>query len=210
MPDVWPGWTTTEGSERSGDLIKIVDYDDAWPARFERWRQLLRSALGEKAVRIEHVGSTAVPGLAAKAIVDVQVSVADLDDESVYVPQIEAVGLQLRSRDELHRYFRPFGGALRDITSMSATSDPPGSGSICSSVTTCAGTSRRGMPTAARSVPPPRGGPTTASPTPTPRPRSFCSYSLRRRESQARQWAVGAWRVHASNARAIPERLAQT
>lgn len=115
MPDVWPGWTTTEGSERSGDLIKVVDYDDAWPARFERWRQLLRSALGEVAVRIEHVRSTSVPGLAAKPIVDVQVSVADLDDEAVSVPPIEGVGLQLRSRDELHRYFRPFRGAPRDI-----------------------------------------------------------------------------------------------
>lgn len=87
MPDVWPGWTTTEGSERSGDLIMVVDYDDAWPTRFERWRQLLWSALGEIAVRIAvrimHVGATSVPDLAAKPIVDVQVSVAGLDDETV-------------------------------------------------------------------------------------------------------------------------------
>ncbi len=66
-------------------------------------------------MRIEHVGSTSVPGPAAKPIVDVQVSAADLDDEAAYVPPIEAVGLQLRSRDELHRYFRPFRGAPRDI-----------------------------------------------------------------------------------------------
>lgn len=115
MPDVWSGWTTTEGSERSDDLIEVVDCDDARPARFERWRQLLWSALGEIAVRIEHVGSTSVPGLAAEPIVDVQVSVADLDDEATYVPPIEEVGLQLRSRDELHRYFRPFRTAPRDI-----------------------------------------------------------------------------------------------
>lgn len=56
-------------------------------------------------MRIEHVGSASVPGLAAKLIVDVRVSVSDLDEEAAYVPPIEAVGLQLRSRDELHRYF---------------------------------------------------------------------------------------------------------
>ena len=66
-------------------------------------------------MRIEHVGSTSVPGLAAKPIVDVQVSVADLDDEAASVPPIEEVGLQLRSRDELHRCFRPFRAAPRDI-----------------------------------------------------------------------------------------------
>lgn len=115
MPHVWPGWTVTEGSERSGDLIEVVEYDGAWPARFERWRQLLHSALGAVAVRIEHVGSTSVPGLAAKPIVDVQVTVADLDNEAAYVLPIEAIGLQLRSRDELHRYFRPFPGAPREV-----------------------------------------------------------------------------------------------
>ena len=115
MPDVWPGWTVTDGSERSGDLIEVVEYDAIWPIRFERWRQRLHRAMGDVAVLIEHVGSTSVPGLVAKPIVDVQVSVADLDDEQAYVPAIETVGLQLRSRDELHRYFRPFSGAPRDV-----------------------------------------------------------------------------------------------
>lgn len=115
MPDVWPGWTVTQGSERSGDLIEVVDYDDTWPNQFERWRQVLHVALGDVAVRIEHVGSTSVPGLAAKPIIDVQISVADLEAEAGYVPPIEAVGLQLRSRDEMHRYFRPFRGAPRDV-----------------------------------------------------------------------------------------------
>lgn len=115
MPAVWPGWTVTQSSERPGDLIEIVDYDETWPARFEKWRRLLRSALGDLALRIEHVGSTSVPGLAAKPIVDVQASVADLDNEASYVPPIETIGLQLRSRDELHRYFRPFRSASREV-----------------------------------------------------------------------------------------------
>jgi GrpB-like predicted nucleotidyltransferase (UPF0157 family) len=75
----------------------------------------LKERLGAAALRIEHVGSTAVPGLPAKPIVDIQVSVADLTDESCYVAQIEAVGLRLRSRDVYHRYFRPPDEQVRDV-----------------------------------------------------------------------------------------------
>lgn len=115
MPEVWPSWDVTQGSERGGDLIEIVDYDPAWPLRFEAWHQALRAALGSTASRIEHVGSTSVPGLPAKPIIDIQVSVADLDDENLYVPALEDIGLQLRSRDVFHRYFRPFPGHPRDV-----------------------------------------------------------------------------------------------
>ncbi len=92
MPEVWPGFATTEGSERRGDVIRIVDYDPEWPRRFQRWHRILRSYLGETDRRIEHVGSTSVPGLAAKPIIDIQVSVADLDDESRYMPPLEQAG----------------------------------------------------------------------------------------------------------------------
>jgi len=51
--------------------IAIVDYDPSWPERFEAERERISAALGAVALRIEHIGSTAVPGLAAKAIVDV-------------------------------------------------------------------------------------------------------------------------------------------
>jgi GrpB-like predicted nucleotidyltransferase (UPF0157 family) len=115
MPEVWPGWETTADSDRPDDVIRIVDYDPAWPAQFERWRDRLWSALGHTALRIEHVGSTSVPGLAAKAIIDIQVSVSDIDDEARYVPQIEETGVQLRSRDAVHRYFRPYPDRPRDV-----------------------------------------------------------------------------------------------
>lgn len=115
MPDVWPGWSVTPGSERVGDVIAVVDPDPAWPDRFRAWERVLRAALGATAVRIEHVGSTSVPGLPAKPIIDVQVSVVDLADEGGYVAQLEAVGLQLRTRDAVHRYFRPFPGRPRDV-----------------------------------------------------------------------------------------------
>jgi GrpB-like predicted nucleotidyltransferase (UPF0157 family) len=60
--------------------IEIVDYDATWPARFELERDRLRRALGTLAIRIEHIGSTSVPGLAAKPIVDVLVTVANPDE----------------------------------------------------------------------------------------------------------------------------------
>ena len=114
IPIVWPGFALTLGSERR-DPIAIVDYDPGWPDTYERWRARLSACLGAEAVRIEHVGSTSVPGLAAKPIVDVQVSVGDLEAERRYVPQIESAGVQLRSRDELHRCFRPFAGRPREL-----------------------------------------------------------------------------------------------
>ena len=65
--------------------------------------------------RIDHIGSTAVPGLIAKDSVDIQVSIDDIRDEDSYVGAIESLGVQLRSRDDLHRYFRPFAGRPRDV-----------------------------------------------------------------------------------------------
>jgi GrpB-like predicted nucleotidyltransferase (UPF0157 family) len=114
MPFVWPGFGLTEGSGRE-DPIRVNDYDANWPTLFADWRKRISSELGDAARRIEHVGSTAVEGLAAKPIVDVQVSVIDIGDEDLYVEGLERVGVQLRSRDELHRYFRPFRGMIRNV-----------------------------------------------------------------------------------------------
>jgi len=111
---VWPGFQQTEGSERT-DPIKVVAYDKEWPARFGSWRDLIAGVLEGVELRIDHIGSTSVPGLAAKPIVDVEVSVADISDEDTYVPDLDLLGIQLRSRDDLHRYFRPFAGRPRDV-----------------------------------------------------------------------------------------------
>lgn len=114
LPYVWPGFSVTTGSERR-DPIVVVDYDPTWSSTYDAWRTNLRRELGDVALRIDHVGSTSVVGLAAKPIVDIQVSVAGLEDEDRYAPDLEQVGLQLRSRDELHRYFRPFPGEPRQV-----------------------------------------------------------------------------------------------
>jgi GrpB-like predicted nucleotidyltransferase (UPF0157 family) len=115
MAQKWPGFAITEGSRRPGMSLVVVDYDPAWPQAYERWRQRIAAALGRTATRIEHVGSTSVPGLAAKPIVDIQVSVADLGREPRYIPLLQAIGLVLRSRDELHRYLRPPAGRPREV-----------------------------------------------------------------------------------------------
>ena len=64
-------------------MIEIVEYQERWPEGFRVVGERLRQALGSAALRIDHIGSTAVPGLAAKDIIDVQVTVADFDDTVV-------------------------------------------------------------------------------------------------------------------------------
>jgi GrpB-like predicted nucleotidyltransferase (UPF0157 family) len=89
--------------------IHLAEYDPAWPALFEREAERIRAALGPKALRIEHVGSTSVPGLAAKPVLDVDLVVADSSDEDAYVPELEAAGYVLHIREPdwfEHRLFK--------------------------------------------------------------------------------------------------------
>jgi GrpB-like predicted nucleotidyltransferase (UPF0157 family) len=86
--------------------VVICEYDPAWPRRFEQERARVRSALGGVALRVEHIGSTAVPGLAAKPIVDVLATVPDPDDEAAFGPALQSCGYQLRVREPGHRMFR--------------------------------------------------------------------------------------------------------
>jgi GrpB-like predicted nucleotidyltransferase (UPF0157 family) len=93
------------GGPEKRDIV-IEDYDPAWTARFEQVDAALRQALGESARRIEHFGSTAVPGLGAKGIVDVLVTVDDADDEAAYGPRLQQAGFAIRLRQPGHRMFR--------------------------------------------------------------------------------------------------------
>jgi GrpB-like predicted nucleotidyltransferase (UPF0157 family) len=93
------------GGRESPEIV-LVDYDHAWRARFEVARGRIRGALGDTALRIEHIGSTSVPGLAAKPIVDVLVTVPDADDETSFVRQLEQAGYVLRVREPGHRMLR--------------------------------------------------------------------------------------------------------
>ena len=91
--------------------IRIEPYSEKWPWRFTVERERIEIALGATARRIEHIGSTAVPGLAAKPIVDILVSVDNPDDEGALAP-LERVGYRLRVREPGHRMFRT---AERDV-----------------------------------------------------------------------------------------------
>jgi GrpB-like predicted nucleotidyltransferase (UPF0157 family) len=88
------------GGRERRDIV-IADYDPAWPERFAAERERIAAALGDRALRIEHIGSTSVPGLAAKPIVDVLVEVATLDGID-----LEPAGYVLRVREQGHRMFR--------------------------------------------------------------------------------------------------------
>ena len=79
--------------------IVVVDYDPSWPVQYQRHAGVISDALGATLLRIEHVGSTAVPGLAAKPIIDLLAVVTNSADEAVYVPKLEAVGFHLRVRE---------------------------------------------------------------------------------------------------------------
>ena len=89
--------------------IELADYDEEWPRLFEREAARIRGALGPKALLVEHAGSTSVPGLAAKPIIDMVLVVADTRDEDAYVPQLETAGYVLRIREPdwfEHRCFK--------------------------------------------------------------------------------------------------------
>jgi GrpB-like predicted nucleotidyltransferase (UPF0157 family) len=79
--------------------VTLVEYDPAWPGLFEREAVRIRATLGDTVVRLEHTGSTSVPGLAAKPIIDMTLIVPDSSDEAAYVPQLETAGYRLRIRE---------------------------------------------------------------------------------------------------------------
>jgi GrpB-like predicted nucleotidyltransferase (UPF0157 family) len=89
--------------------IEVVDYDPRWPRLFADEAAKIGQALGERARRIEHVGSTSVPGLAAKPLIDIALVVDSTVNEPSYVPALERAGYTLRIREPEwfeHRMFR--------------------------------------------------------------------------------------------------------
>src|SRR5665811_1880618 len=89
--------------------ILVVPHDSSWPDRFEIEHGRITRALGDRVFRIDHVGSTSVPGLAAKPIVDIDLSVDDPEDENSYVPDLLEAGYLLRVREPAHRMLRTPG-----------------------------------------------------------------------------------------------------
>lgn len=93
---------------KSALSLVIVEPDPSWPECFARAKARITSALGDTAVSVNHVGSTSVPGLPAKAVIDVDLTVQDIDDEAAYVPALEKVGFHFLLREPAwhgHRFF---------------------------------------------------------------------------------------------------------
>jgi GrpB-like predicted nucleotidyltransferase (UPF0157 family) len=96
-------------------VITLVDYDPDWPRLFAREAERIRAILGDTALRIEHVGSTSVPGLLAKPIIDILLVVPDSANEASYVPAMEVAGYVLRIREPDLFEHRMFKGPDTDI-----------------------------------------------------------------------------------------------
>src|SRR5947199_2351097 len=95
--------------------IQIVDYDPEWPRLYEREAERVQSSLGDRVLLLEHVGSTSVPGLAAKPRIDMVLVVVDSADEPAYVPALEAAAYVLRIRELDWYEHRVFKGPDTDI-----------------------------------------------------------------------------------------------
>jgi GrpB-like predicted nucleotidyltransferase (UPF0157 family) len=95
--------------------IQLAEYDPEWPRLYEREAARIQAALGPRALQIEHAGSTSVPGLAAKPIIDIVLVVADTRDEAAYVPSLEAAGYVLRIREPDWFEHRSFKGPDTNI-----------------------------------------------------------------------------------------------
>jgi GrpB-like predicted nucleotidyltransferase (UPF0157 family) len=92
--------------------VRLKPYDSAWPERFAICRDLIRGALGGCAVRVDHIGSTAVPGLLGRPQLDIQVSVTEPDAEEEYRWALEGLGFALWIREPDRRVFTAAPGAL--------------------------------------------------------------------------------------------------
>ncbi len=97
------------------EKIQVVDYDPEWPRLFEREASRVRQALGERVRMLEHVGSTSVPGLAAKPRIDMLLVVPDSGDEPAYVPDLGAAGYRLVIREPDWYQHRVFKGPDTDV-----------------------------------------------------------------------------------------------
>ena len=86
--------------------VEVVAYDPSWPSAYERYSRHLQATLGNRVRLMEHIGSTAVPGLVAKRVIDIVVGIADPDDEAAYIPDLVAIGYDLRVREPGHRCLR--------------------------------------------------------------------------------------------------------
>jgi GrpB-like predicted nucleotidyltransferase (UPF0157 family) len=124
-------------------VVEVVDYDPAWPVLFGETGRAMRSALGAVALRIDHIGSTAVADLAAKPVIDVQISVAAFEPVEAFKDPLERLGYVYRAdnAERTKRYFREAPGRRRThstfgVPGASLSSFRCSCGTTCASMTT--------------------------------------------------------------------------
>src|SRR5215210_3132601 len=105
----------------SADPIIVVPYDEDWPSLYEEERARIERAIGPWAEGIEHVGSTAVLGLAAKRIIDIMVGVRSFDDSPTLVERLVGIGYEYVSEFERVMPFRRYFRKMRKNTPASST-----------------------------------------------------------------------------------------
>jgi GrpB-like predicted nucleotidyltransferase (UPF0157 family) len=133
MADITSDLSSDEDLQKSrvGELrphnapIELADYDPAWPQLFEQEAARIRSVLGDRAVLIEHAGSTSVPGLPAKPLIDIVLAVPDTTDEPSYVPDLTAAGYRLTIREPDWFEHRLFKGPDTNINLHTFTAGTP-------------------------------------------------------------------------------------
>ncbi len=94
-----PGASAWVAGREPATGIEIADPDPSWPRRYDELAGRIRGALGWRVLQLEHVGSTSVPGLPAKPVIDIDLTVADPGREQDYVPALEAAGFRLKIRE---------------------------------------------------------------------------------------------------------------
>ncbi|AJY76202.1 GrpB family protein [Paenibacillus beijingensis] len=97
------------------DPVIIEPYNEEWPAIFFELGKRIKEAIGDHAIRVDHIGSTAVPGLAAKPVIDVQISIRDINHFDLVKDGLETIGFRYiqDNPDRTKRYFREQPGMRR-------------------------------------------------------------------------------------------------
>jgi len=106
---LWRPFTCDANAERQAHRVahrqvapgELTPHQDAWAEDYEVVRRLIEEAVGDQVLSIAHVGSTAVPGLAAKPVIDVDVTIRDIAAEHVYLPRLERAAFRLIFRDSI-------------------------------------------------------------------------------------------------------------
>ena len=106
-------------------ILTVVDYDEMWPTLFENERTLLQMTLGKVISRIHHIGSTSVPGLSAKPVIDILIEVANLEELDSLNQAMEGVGYTVRGENGIlnRRYFTKGGNQRSHHIHAFATGD---------------------------------------------------------------------------------------